>query len=79
MTDDKSDGVWRDEEKLPLSELNKAMASWDLDGQNDPTDNDAGAEQAFGNGAEADPDGVDAGSGPDRPVRPSTTGRTGPH
>jgi hypothetical protein len=70
MTDEQSDGVWRDEEKLPLSELNKAMASWDLDGQNDPTDNDAGAEQAFGNGAEVDPD---------RPTRPSTTGRTGPH
>jgi hypothetical protein len=70
MTDEKGDGVWRDEEKLPLSELNQAMASWDLDGQNDPTDNDAGEEQAFGNGAQVDPD---------QPVRPSTTGRTGPH
>ena len=70
MTDEQSDGVWRDEEKLPLSELNKAMASWDLDGQNDPTDNDAGEEAAFGNGAEVDPDAA---------TRPSTTGRTGPH
>ena len=73
MSDEQSKGVWRDEEKLPLSELNKAMASWDLDGQNDPTDNDAGAEQAFGNGAQ-----VEAGAGSDTD-RPSTTGRTGPH
>lgn len=35
MTDDH---VWRDEEKLPLSELNKAMATSDTDGQNDPED-----------------------------------------
>ena len=73
MTD--NDGVWRDEEKLPVSELTKAMASWDLDGQNDPTDNDAGEEQAFGHGEEV------AGADPDREPqqRPSTTGRTGPH
>lgn len=76
MSDDESKGVWRDEEKLPLSELTQAMASWDLDGQNDPTDNDAGAEQAFGNGAQVE---TGAGSDPDRPVRPSTTGRSGPH
>ena len=69
MTDQTGDGVWRDEEKLPVSELSQAMASWDTDGQNDPTDNDAGEEQAFGHGAEA-PEGSD---------RPSTTGRTGPH
>jgi hypothetical protein len=79
MTDEKSDGVWRDEEKLPLSELNKAMASWDLDGQNDPTDNDAGEEEAFGNGAQVDAEQVGAVSDPDRPNRPSTTGRSGPH
>jgi hypothetical protein len=74
------DGVWRDEEKLPLSELSKAMASWDIDGQNDPTDNDAGEEQAFGHGeyvnnVEDEPGQTD----PDREYRPSTTGRTGPH
>ena len=44
MTHPTDDGGWRDEEKLPLSELDKAMASWDIDGQNDPTDNDAGQE-----------------------------------
>jgi hypothetical protein len=62
-----------------MSELSNAMASWDLDGQGDPTDNDAGAEQAFGHGAhvpdETDPDQTD----PDRESRPSTTGRSGPH
>lgn len=61
MTDQEQDGVWRDEEKLPLDQLTQAMASWDTDGQNDPSDNDTGQE----------PDEVN--------VRPSTTGRTGPH
>ena len=36
MTDPADDGVWRDEEKLPVSELSKAMATWDTDGQGDP-------------------------------------------
>ncbi|GAA0574423.1 hypothetical protein GCM10010172_68830 [Paractinoplanes ferrugineus] len=44
MTHPTDDGVWRDEEKLPLSELDKAMATWDTDGQNDPSDNDSGIE-----------------------------------
>ncbi|BCJ41637.1 hypothetical protein GCM10010168_53650 [Actinoplanes ianthinogenes] len=38
------EGAWRDEEKLPLSELNRAMASWDTDGQNDPSDNETGRQ-----------------------------------
>jgi len=46
MTHPTDDGVWRDEEKLPVGELGKAMASWDTDGQNDPADNDAGQEPA---------------------------------
>jgi hypothetical protein len=79
MTDSADDGVWRDEEKLPMSELSNAMASWDLDGQGDPTDNDAGAEQAFGHDAlvheNPPPDATD----PERPARPGTTFRTGPH
>jgi len=66
MTDRREDdGVWRDEERLPVSELTEAMASWDIDGQNDPTDNDAGEEAAFGHGGGEE--------------RPSTTGHTGPH
>ena len=78
MTDPANDGVWRDEERLPVSELSKAMASWDLDGQGDTTGNDAGAEEAFGHDAQV-PDQPDAGAtDPDREFRPSTTGRDGP-
>ncbi|GIF17580.1 hypothetical protein BJ973_009455 [Actinoplanes tereljensis] len=44
MTHPTDDGVWRDEQKLPLSELDQAMATWDTDGQNDPSDNETGAE-----------------------------------
>ena len=40
MTHPTDDGVWRDDEKLPLGELDKAMASWDTDGQNDLNDDD---------------------------------------
>jgi hypothetical protein len=46
MTDSRKDEAWRDEEKLPLDELNRAMATWDTDGQNDPTGNDAGQRPA---------------------------------
>jgi hypothetical protein len=75
MTDEQNDGVWRDEKKLPLSELTRAMASWDTDGQGDPTDGDAGAEEAFGHGSQVDPEAA----GDDQQSRPSTTGRSGPH
>jgi hypothetical protein len=61
-----------------MSELSNAMASWDTDGQGDPTDNDAGAEQAFGHDAHVRDDGADE-TDPDREFRPSTTGRSGPH
>jgi hypothetical protein len=44
MSDQAETGAWRDEQKLPLDELTKAMASWDTDGQNDPTDNETGSE-----------------------------------
>jgi predicted pyridoxine 5'-phosphate oxidase superfamily flavin-nucleotide-binding protein len=61
-----TDGVWRDEERLPVDELNQAMATYSADGQvDDETGNDAGAEQAFGDDA--------------LPPRPSPDGRTGPH
>ena len=78
MTDQADDGVWRDEEKLPVSELSKAMASWDLDGQNDPTDNDAGLEQAYGHDAQVTTEPEAGETDPDREYRPSTTGRSGP-
>ena len=76
---DREDGVWRDEEKTSVKDLSEAMASWDTDGQGDPTDNDAGQEQAFGHGPQV-PDQDDRyETDPDREFRPSTTGRTGPH
>jgi hypothetical protein len=55
------------------------MASWDTDGQGDPTDNDAGAEQAFGHGEHVTTENETDETDPDREYRPSTTGRTGPH
>jgi hypothetical protein len=79
MTHPADDGVWRDDEKLPVSELSQAMASWDTDGQGDPTDNDAGAEQAFGHGEHVTTEDETDETDPDREYRPSTTGRTGPH
>ncbi|GGQ54203.1 hypothetical protein [Couchioplanes azureus] len=77
MTDRENDGVWRDEDKLSTKALGDAMASWDTDGQGDPTGNDAGAEQAFGHDVHV-PD-EHGRTDPDREFRPSTTGRTGPH
>lgn len=82
MTDDK---VWRNEERTPLAELDRAIARSATDGQaDDVTGNDAGEEATFGHGPEAaDRGGQAAGAGreptdPDRAYRPSTTGRTGP-
>lgn len=56
-----------------------AMATWDTDGQNDPTGNDAGEEQAFGHDSRAEGHDPDAVTDPERALRPSTTGRTGPN
>ncbi|UQU62570.1 hypothetical protein COUCH_26515 [Couchioplanes caeruleus] len=48
-----TDGIWRDERKLPLSELTQAMAIYSQDGQvDDLTGEDAGAEQEYGHGPE---------------------------
>jgi hypothetical protein len=61
-----TDEVWRDEERLPVDELNRAMATYSADGQaDDVTGNDAGAEEAFG----------------EEPLnpRPSPDGRSGPN
>lgn len=77
MTD--TDGIWRDEERIPLRDLERAMGSAALDGEvDDTTGHYAGDDAEFGEGAEAathDPYATD----PDRPYRPSTTGRNGPH
>jgi hypothetical protein len=79
MTDTADDGTWRDEEKLPLSELGAAMASWDTDGQGDPTDNDAGEEEEFGHDSRVSEQPPPGATDPGREFRPSTTGRSGPH
>ncbi|MGI5522124.1 hypothetical protein [Micromonospora sp. NBC_01638] len=83
MTDDNR--VWRNEERLSLEELERAVSGSSLDGQaDDVTGNDAGEEAAFGHGpAAADRGGQAQGGGreptdPERAYRPSTTGRTGP-
>ncbi|MEH1166114.1 hypothetical protein V6V47_12085 [Micromonospora sp. CPCC 205539] len=79
-----NDRVWRDEKRIPLEELEKAVAGSSIDGEaDDVTGNDAGEEAAFGHGpAAADRERV-RGAGreptdPERAYRPSTTGRTGP-
>jgi hypothetical protein len=80
---DEGDGVWRDEERLPLSELHRALATYSTDGQlDDPTGGDAGAEEEFGDEerlvrfdepGDPDPDTEEA-----RRVRPSFEGHSGP-
>lgn len=77
---DRDNGAWRDEERLPLSDLTQAMATSSLEGQlDDVTGNDAGAEDEFGHGPQAgDPD-TPGTTDPDRAYRPTTTGRNGPH
>jgi len=86
---------WRDEKRLPLAELDQALASYSQDGQlDDATGGDAGAEAEFGDGAipadrnpdeqapvRGDPD-PDSEAG--RRLRPSPdgtspVGRSGPH
>lgn len=70
------DGVWRDEERLPLSELTRAMATYSQDGQvDDLTGSDAGAETEFGH--QPGPAG-EQGPRPS-PDGPSGTGRSGPN
>jgi|GraSoiStandDraft_5_1057265.scaffolds.fasta_scaffold1474328_1 hypothetical protein len=75
--------AWRDEDELPLAELDRAMATYSADGQvDDATGGDAGAEEEFGH----EPFAETALSGPDpdpdteegRRLRPSPEGRSGP-
>jgi hypothetical protein len=66
--------AWRDEERLPLSELADAMAVSAFDGQvDDVTGNDAGAEDEFGHDARPRE------RTEEHTMRPSPTGRQGPH
>jgi hypothetical protein len=79
-----SSGEWRDEKRIPLAELTKAMAGFSFDAQvDDTTGGDASAEDAFGHEAwtpdepsgDHDPD-ADTEEG--RRLRPSPEGRSGP-
>jgi len=72
------DGVWRDEERLPLADLVAAVAMSADDGQTDDlSGNDAGIEQARAEqraGGEPDPTSAEG-----RSLRTDFTGPTGPH
>lgn len=84
-TRDDTDGAWRDEQTLPLSELSEAMATSSSDGQaDDLAGNDAGIEQTIdrqdsspvGGRPDQDPDPTSAES---RRLRPDFNGPAGPH
>jgi hypothetical protein len=70
-------GVWRDEERLPLSELVPAVATSAEDGQDDTQPGQPG-QPATGSdtGENGDPD-PDTAAG--RSLRPDFTGPTGPN
>ncbi|NUT19621.1 MAG: hypothetical protein HOV77_10570 [Hamadaea sp.] len=80
---DEDADLWRDPESLPLSELDRALATYSSDGQaDDVTGGDAGAEEEFGETpwalqdhekGDPDPDSVEG-----MRLRPSPEGRTGP-
>jgi hypothetical protein len=85
--DNDTPGVWRDEERLPLSELVPAVATAADDGQDDPAGNDAGidagieearAETDAGTGPSRDGD-PDPDSAAGRSLRTDFTGPTGPN
>ncbi|HEY2670823.1 MAG TPA: hypothetical protein VGJ07_10645 [Rugosimonospora sp.] len=72
---------WRDEKKVPLSELDQAMAVYSADGQvDDASGGDVGAEETMRQvdrevPADRDPD-PDSEAG--RRIRPTPDGRPGP-
>jgi hypothetical protein len=73
------DGVWRDEEKLPLSELTAAVATSPGDGQSDDqTGNDAGIEAVPDEAPDRDGD-PQATSAAGRALRTDFTGPIGPN
>ena len=76
---------WRDEKRLPLSELNQAMATYSADGQvDDASGGDAGTQEALDHPGRARPGAV-AGGDPDpdseegRRQRPTPDGHPGPN
>jgi hypothetical protein len=80
MGHDRPPGVWRDEERLPMSELAAAVAASASDGQvDDMWGNDAGIEGALETtehtrDPEPDPDSAEG-----RRLRSGFTGPNGPH
>jgi hypothetical protein len=82
-TDDSNiDGVWRDDERLPLAELAAAVAVSADDGQTDDVaGNDAGIEQALQEQQRQGPDDPDPDptSSAGRALRTDFTGPAGPH
>jgi hypothetical protein len=83
--DDDMPGVWRDDERLPLSELVPAVATSAGDGQTDDlAGNDAGIEEARTEPDTATTDSEETGdpdpdSAAGRSWRTDFTGPTGPH
>lgn len=71
----REEGLWRDEEQVPLDELNRAMATSTTEGQaDDPTGGEAGPAERYSDELTHDPAaGVEGG-----PQKPSPEGRSGP-
>ena len=67
--DERDDGQWRDPERLPLAELDRALATYSFDGQVDDPILVRGDAEA----GDPDPDTVEG-----RALRPSPEGRQGP-
>ncbi|MFC0533167.1 hypothetical protein [Phytohabitans kaempferiae] len=78
-----TDGVWRDDEKLPLRDLTRAVATSPGDGQvDDESGNDAGiaqGEEEVRREVDQDRGEPDPHSTPGRAMRPDFTGHNGPH
>jgi hypothetical protein len=72
------DGQWRDEQRLPLEDLTRAVATSSNEGQaDDRTGNDAGIRPPAGSdGTDGDPD-PDSAAG--RALRTDFTGPIGPN
>jgi len=77
-------GVWRDDSRLPLANLDPALAVYSADGQgDDATGHEAGTEEEFGERPWPGPAAPDGDPDPDttagRRLRPSPEGHHGPH
>jgi hypothetical protein len=78
--DEQDKGGWRDERKLPLTELAAAVATSPADGQSDdPTGNDAGMEPIPAGDTRGDEGDPDVTSAAGRALRTDFTGRSGPN